>query len=554
MFRIPMIATTCAFLSLIGAVQAAEPDDLGGVAEKHEMIPMRDGVKLSAYIYTPAGTGPWPVLLEQRYANANDPATRQSFARLAQGGYVTVLANFRGSQKSEGVWRGYRHLAWGEQKDGYDLVEWLAAQPWSTGKIGTFGSSQAGFAQNFLAVTQPPHLVAQYMIDTGLSLYHEGYRIGGITRPERFKGLDKVAREPEHNRQLLAEWFQHPTYDGYWAAEDCTRYFDKMNVPCFTIGSWYDFMCVGSIDSYVGRQHRGGPGSMGTQSLLIGPWLHGRFKETNKSNDMVYPENAKFPMEAHMLKWFDHYLKGMENGVNKEPIVRYYVMGAVGEADAPGNEWRSAADWPIPSTSTPYYLQADKSLTSRMSESEGAIVTFLADPLNPAPIPTIAFPGAKDARDFEAHPEVRTFTTDILQAPVEWTGKVQAELYVSSDARDTDFIVRISDVYPDGRSILIMDYVRRARYRDGYEREVFMNPGEVYKVAFDVGWLSQVFNKGHRIRVTVASTGAPFYEPNPNTGEALTIDFPAHAVVARNSLHVNKRNASRILAPVVTSQ
>ena len=293
-------------ISLTAAsLAAADPVDLGGVTETHELIPMRDGVKLSAYVYTPPGNGPWPVLLEQRYANANDPNTKKSFARLAPGGYVTVLANFRGSQQSEGVWRGYRALAWGEQKDGYDLVEWLATQPWSTGKIGTFGSSQAGFAQNFLAVTQPPHLTAQYMIDTGLSLYHEGYRIGGITRPERFKSLDKVARVPEHNRELLAEWFRHPTYDSYWADEDCTRFYDKMNVPCFTVGSWYDFMCVGSVDSFVGRQHRGGPGSLGTQQLLIGPWLHGRFKETNKSNDMEYPENAKFAMDAHMLRWFD---------------------------------------------------------------------------------------------------------------------------------------------------------------------------------------------------------------------------------------------------------
>ena len=130
---------------------AADTIDLGGVIEKHEMIPMRDGVRLSAYIYTPPGDGPWPVLLEQRYANANDPGTQQAFARLAKtGGYVTVLANFRGSQKSEGVWRGYRSLGWGTRKDGYDLVEWLGTQPWSTGKVGTFGSSQAGFAQKFM--------------------------------------------------------------------------------------------------------------------------------------------------------------------------------------------------------------------------------------------------------------------------------------------------------------------------------------------------------------------------------------------------------------------
>ena len=200
---------------------------------------------------------------------------------------------------------------------------------------------------------------------------------------------------------------------------------------------------------------------------------------------------------------------------------------------------------------TAYYPHADGTLSQASSPSSDALVTWLADPLHPASIPTIAFPGAKDAREFEQQSEVRTFTSDLLTEPVEWTGKVQAELFVSSNAKDTDFFVRVSDVYPDGRSILIMDYVRRARYREGYDREVFLKPGEVTKVNFDVGWLSQVFNKGHRIRITVASTGAPFYEPNPNTGEPLTLEFPANAVVAKNNLHVNRQNASRIIAPVI---
>ena len=529
------------------------PVDLGGVLEKHVMIPMRDGVKLSAYLYFPAGDGPWPVILEQRYASGRDPGTRQGYAKLARGGYVTCLANFRGSQFSEGTWVGYRALGWGELKDGYDLVEWLGTQTWSTGAVGTIGSSQAGFAQNFLAVTQPPHLKAQYMIDTGLSLYHEGYRIGGTTRPERFKTMDKVCRVPEHNQALLKEWFVHPTYDDYWAEEDCTRFFDKMNVPCFTIGSWYDFMSVGSIDSYVGRQHRGGENSRGKQQLLIGPWLHGRLKEVNKTSEMLYPENAKWPLDAHAIRWFDHYLKGAPNGVEQEPTIRYYVMGAIGEPGAPGNEWRTAVDWPIKAKETPYYLHADKSLRTALPNSADASVTFLADPLHPNSIPGTGFPGAADAQKFEVQEQVRTFTTDVLAAPVEWTGKVKAELYVSSDAKDTEFIVRVSDVYPDGRSILIVDYVRRARYRDGWEKEVFMETGKIYKVAFDVGSLSQIFNKGHRIRVTVASTGAPFFEPNPNTGEPLGLEplTEKNTVVAKNTVYLNKEHASRVIAPVI---
>jgi predicted acyl esterase len=543
-------AVAVVFWALAPFTTAADPPvDPGPVTERHEMVPMRDGTRLSVYLYFPPGKGPWPALLEQRYANLTAPATRKGFAKLAAAGYVVAAQNFRGAHKSEGTWVGYRALGWGKQQDGYDTVEWLAKQPWCTGKVGSFGSSQGGFAQNFLAVTRPPALKAQYMIDTGLSLFHEGYRIGGVTRPERFKQMDAYCGNAADNRKLLKEWFAHPTYDDYWAAEDCTRHFDRMDVPCFSVGSWFDFMCRGAVESFAGRQHHGGPNSRGKQHLLIGPWVHGRFKNTNRTGELVFPENAKFDLDAHMIRWFDHYLKGIDNGVTKEPTVRYYTMGAVGKSGAPGNVWQTADDWPVKANPTAYHLRAGGGLSLAKPDA-AAPTSFAADPLHPATIPGTAFPGARDARDFEKQSEVRTFTTEALTEPVEWTGKVRAELWVSSSARDTDFIVRVCDVYPDGRSVLLIDAVRRARYREGFEKEVFLEPGKVYPVAFDVGWLSQVFNTGHRIRVTVASTGAPFYEPNPNTGEPLSLDPPAKTVVARNAVHHDRKHASRVIAPV----
>ena len=532
------------------AAEASKPPDLGTVTEKHLMIPMRDGKKLSAYAYFPKGDGPWPAIFQQRYADISSAGTRKATAKMAEAGYVVANVNFRGAGQSEGTWVGYRALGWGELQDGYDLCEWLAAQPWCNGKIGTYGGSQAGFAQNFLAITQPPHLTAQYMTDTGLSLYHEGYRIGGATRPERFKKMDTVCRDPQDNRRLLEEWFQHPAYDKYWVAEDCARHIDKMNVPCFTIGSWYDFMCVGSIKSFIGRQTRGGLKSRGQQQLLIGPWLHGGYPKSNQIGELVYPEDAGFDVYAHMTKWFDHYLKGIDNGVEREPPVRYYVMGAIDDPEAPGNEWRSATNFPPRTFNKYYFLHASGKLEALSPSAADSASTLVSDPLHPASIPTTAFPGARDARSFEQHPNVLTFTTKPLASPEEWTGVVTAELFVASTARDTDFIVRLSDVYPDGRSILIMDMIRRARYRDGFDHETPMQPGKIYKVAFDVGWLSQVFNKGHRIRVTVASTGAPFYEPNPQTGEALTLEFPPNALVATNTVYHNRNDSSRIIAPI----
>ncbi|MEO1997365.1 MAG: CocE/NonD family hydrolase [Planctomycetaceae bacterium] len=529
---------------------SADGIDLGRVTEQHIMIPMRDGVRLSAYIYQPPGRGPWPVVFEQRYASLRGKTTRQTAAKLASEKFIVALINFRGTHLSEGQWVGYRALQWGERQDGYDTCEWLAEQSWSTGKVGTFGSSQGGYAQNYLAVTRPPHLVCQYMTDTGLSLFQEGYRIGGTTRPQRFLGMDRVCRDPQDNRRLLAEWFRHPHYDAYWQAEDCTRHFDRMNVPCFTIGSWYDFMNQGSIASFQGRQHRGGPASRGQQHLLIGPWLHGRLNKSHRTGDLVYPQNAAWPVHDHMVRWFNHFLKDKNNGVERESTVRYYVMGAVGETGAPGNQWRNAKAFPPPSRPTRMFLQSGGGLSNAQPTDQDAQTDYVSDPLHPMQIPGRSFPGARDARSFEDQSDVRTFTTPPLTAPVEWTGRVQAELYVSSTAPDTDFIVRISDVYPDGRSILIVDYPWRARYRLGFDREALLQPGRVVKLAFPVGWMSQIFNTGHRIRVTIASTGAPLYEPNPQTGKPLTIDFPADAAKAVNTIHHNRRFASRIFAPL----
>ena len=538
-------------LTFSGIVTAQTNLNLGDVTERHEMIPMRDGVRLSAYLYFPEGDGPWPAVFEQRYAGLRADVTRQNAAKLANEGYVVALVNFRGTHLSEGTWVGYRALQWGKLQDGYDTCEWLADQDWCTSRIGTFGSSQGGYAQNYLAVTQPPHLTCQYMVDTGLSLYQEGYRIGGTTRPERFKGIDAVCRNPEDNRRLLAEWFEHPHFDRYWHAEDCTRHFDKMNVPCMTIGSWYDFMNQGSIASFQGREHQGGANSRGRQQLVIGPWLHGRRNKSNRVGDLEYPENASWPVHDHMVRWFNHHLKDDDNGAEGDETVRYYVMGAVDEADAPGNVWRTAEDFPPAAVSTALFLHDRGSLSVLPPQESKSSTSYTSDPRNPMEIPGRGFPGARDARPFEEQMEVRTFTTDPLTEPVEWTGRVRAELYVSSTARDTDFIVRISDVYPDGRSILIVDYPWRARYREGFDHEVLMEPGEIHELKFPVGWMSQVFNTGHRIRVTIASTGAPLYEPNPQTGNPLTIEFPDDAVTATNTIHHGSEHASRIIAPVL---
>ncbi len=551
----------CLIVSLaffyMGSVYGAEPD-LSGIDEKQIMIPMRDGVKLSAWVYSPKQVKtPLPVVFEQRYAGLRANGTRESAARLARAGYVVALINYRGTHDSEGIWVGYRAMQWGDKQDGYDVCEWLATQSWSDGKVGTFGSSQGGYAQNYLAVTQPPHLVCQYMIDTGLSLFHEGYRIGGTTRPGRFLAFGGKG-DSEENRALLDEWYQHPHYDDYWKDEDASLHFDKMNVPCFTIGSWFDFMNQGSVASFVGRQHKGGENSRGNQWLAIGPWLHGRTNKGSKVGELNFPERAAWPVEEHMIRWFDHWLKGKPEAADvvKAPPVRYFAMGAVGEGRAPGNLWRDLQDWPPTAQETSYFLKPEGALSAEIPTKEGGSTSFKSDPHNPMEIPGRSFPGARDARKFEEQSDVITFTTPPLEKPVEWTGRVFAKLYVQSTAPDTDVIVRVSDVYPDGRSILLVDYPWRMRYRDGFDHEVLMTPDKVHPVKFPVGWISQIFNKGHCIRVTISSTGAPLYEPNPQNGKPLTIEFPEDAQVATNTIMHSEKWPSQIIAPtgVVTEK
>jgi predicted acyl esterase len=532
------------------AVEPLQPV-VAGIVEEHVMLPMRDGVRLSCYLTRPAEGGPWPVLYQQRYSDVSSEGARRHAATLALHGYAVCVQNFRGAQKSDGPFDGYRSLGWGERQDGFDTVAWLAKQPWSNGKVGTYGGSQAGYAQNFLAVTQPPALVCQYMTDTGLSLFHEGYRIGGATRPARlYQGMGLVAKQ-KNGRQWVESMLAHPTYDDYWAAEDCTKHFDKMNVPCFTVGSWFDFMNTGSVQSFIGRQHHGGANSRGKQEIVIGPWLHGGSKAGGaKIGDLTIPENAGFDLTAHMLQWFDRHLKGIDVRAKADPAVRYYVMGAIGESGAPGNEWRAATDFPPPADHASYYLHADGKLETIAPADAASRTTYRSDPAHPAPMPGRAYTAARDGRAFESHPDVRSFTTAELTEPTEWTGLVRAELFVSSTAPDSDFIVRVSDVYPDGRSIMLVESIKRARYRDGYDREVPLPAGKPVPVTIDVGWLSQIFNRGHRIRVSVSSTGADFYEPNPQTGEPATFDPPAKVLIAENAVYHEAAYASRIVAPV----
>ena len=254
------------------------------------MVPMRDGTKLSTYLYFPPGKGPWPVLYEQRYADLRGAGTRKAFARLAAAGYVVAAQNFRGTHLSEGTWVGYRALGWGEQKDGYDTVEWLAEAAVVHGQ---------GRHVRRLAGRLRPELPRRHAAAAPRLPVHDRHRPEPVPRRLPHRRHDPAGALQADGRRLPRPRGQPPaaarsgsptrptTTTG--PTEDCTRHFDKMDVPCFTLGSWFDFMCVGSVESFIGRQHQGGPNSRGRQQLLIGPWLHGGTKETNKVGELTYP-------------------------------------------------------------------------------------------------------------------------------------------------------------------------------------------------------------------------------------------------------------------------
>jgi hypothetical protein len=249
------------------------------------------------------------------------------------------------------------------------------------------------------------------------------------------------------------------------------------------------------------------------------------------------------------VKWFNHYLKGEDNGVEKDPVVKYYVMGACGEPGAPGNVWREDKDFPPSATEVGWFLQPDGSINTTKASATSASTSYASDPSRPMSLPYTGFPGARDAQGFEAQSEVRTWTSAVLDKPMEVTGRIKAEVFVSSTVKDTDFVVRVTDVYPDGRSILLVDYPLRARYREGFDHQKLLVPGEVAKLSWDIGWVSIIFNTGHRVRVTIASTGAPFYEPNPQTGGPITNFIPEPGPAAINTIWHDAKNTSRVILP-----
>ncbi len=539
----------CLFLIFSGSFVAAS-DDL--TPNFTVMIPMRDGVELPTDVYLPpkAEVGSCPCVLMRSPAGRRAPPWL-GYAALAQLGYVVALQDTRSALDHEGKTLPYLSDGWGVHQDGYDAVEWLAKSAFTNGKVGTIGFSAVGITQLLMAPSAPPSLKCQYIGVAAGSLYHHGIFVGGQILKNQVEGwLGLYAKDPGMAGFVLNQ----PFYNDFWESLDTLRVADRVQVPAVHYGGWYDTFVQGTIDAFVSRQERGGPGAKGKQKLLIGPWTH-YWPVSSRLGDFDIPADGENPpVDVSLNRWLDHYLKEEDNGVDKTPSVMYYVMGPFDGSPSSGNCWRTADSWPVPAVETAFYLTADQKLVESKPNLQGKVFPYIYDPHNP--VPTIGGrnlfleAGPKDVQKIEKRDDVIVFTTEPFQDDIEITGRVTAKLYFSSDQRDTDVVLRLTDVYPDGRSILIADSIYRTGYTDclncGEEKPSL---DQVLEVDLDLWSTSLVFAKGHSMRISVTSSNYPRFEKNPNVG--IIGSHSGNFAIAKNNVHVGGENLSHITIPVV---
>ncbi len=537
-------STFVPFVAIVAFVTLASPTLCQ--TKQTLMVPMSDGVELATDIYLPAGTGPFPVLMARTPYDKNGMA--ESGADANKRGYAAVFQDTRGRFASKGENLPFIGDHWGKYKDGYDTSAWVLKQPWCNGKIATFGGSALGITQLGLAGSGAPGVLAQTIHVGAPNLYLDCMFPGGVFKQAM---IEDWVRVTNHSPDALKLYVVHSAYDSFWRDFDLSTRWEKFNTVAVHVGGWYDIFAQGTIDSFVGAQTRGGPNARGKQKLVMGPWTHGIFQE--KAGELTFP-NAKTPPGGVTDMWRlnDHVLKGEANGFDALPAVTYYVMGDTSMPGAPGNVWRSANRWP-PHTNPPkkLYLWPDKTLSAINPGASQPPLSWTADPANPVPTaggPQLTLPpGPVNQAAVELRPDVLVFTSHAAKEPNEITGRVRARLWVSSDAPDTDVFVKLCDVYPDGRSFNVCEGQLRLRFREGFDREKLLKPGEVVPIDVDMWSTSLILNTGHKLRVQVTSSSARGFDVNPNTGKPFR---SSDKRIAKNVLYMDSKHPSHVLLPV----
>jgi uncharacterized protein len=514
------------------------------------MLAMRDGVKLATTVYLPDGEGPWPAIVTR--TPYNKAGYGQRAARYTAAGYAFVAQDCRGRFKSEGSYEPYQT----DMEDGYDTIEWAATQPWCNGKVGISGRSAMGIAANLAAAADPPHLVCAYVVTASESLFDESYFIGGVFR-EHFRGnfmrLQGVESQiPAMKARVLM--------DEQWKRTDFIHHRDKVRIPMFQVGGWFDMFAKGTINTFVYLQNQGRPGARGKQKLWMGPWGHSAL-----NGDLAFPgERGLDDGFADEMRWFDAWLKGLNNGIKEEPAVTYYHMAAARQGSLSAkNELRTAANWPPPSRATNFYLAAGGGLSLRPPVKAGGETIYKHDPANP--VPTVGganynnnrqYPitvGPVDQRSISGRGDYLRFQSPPLGEDLSIQGQVLVKLWAATDAPDTDFMVKLVDVYPDGYEALILDSAIRARYRKGRRPQdvALMKANRAEPMTIDLWSTSLTFEKGHRIAVHISSSNYPRFEVNPNTGEAAGKTTLAPRLATNRILH-DKGQATALILPVTS--
>jgi len=517
----------------------------GCITPKEYMVEMRDGIHLATDVYLPirSNTPHGAVLIRTPY----DKDKLMPFLGMAWAlkGWPTIIQDMRGRFSSEGNDTVFRNA----HVDGPDTLFWIANQSWSNGKIATWGPSALGINQYFMAGANPPNLACQYIQVATPNLYKHGIFQGGELR----KNMIEQWLKSQGSDYLLEEIIEHENYSlDFWTNVSLEDNWQEVNVPAIHIGGWYDIFQQGTIEGYLGYQHLGGSGAQGKSKLIIGPWTHGGGRV---QGELTYPENAIDTFSMDMFwEMVNQYTMEGPTDYDQRPNVTYYVMGDVDDMDAPGNEWRYAEDWLLPYIEREWYFHADGTMdTSSIDDSP---LSYYYDPTNPVETlggQNLKLPaGPYDQRPIEDRDDVLVFTSATLEEPYEATGPIKARLCVSSDCYDTDFTVKLTDVYPDGRSMLITDGILRLRNRNGTDHWELATPGEIYEIEVDLWSTSYIWNTGHRIRVAISSSNFPRFLNNPNTADGIYQNETYN--IAFNTLYLDTNHPSCILLPEISSK
>lgn len=535
-----------AVIGIVISILASHP--LMAFVKDVVMVPMTDGVTLATDVYLPTfGAEPYPTILIRTPYGKHKAMTDAIALFLTDiKKYALVIQDTRGRFESEGADSMFFNDGWGRNRDGYDTVEWVAAQTWANGKVGMWGASALGITQYMAAGTSPPHLTCCLVMVAASNLYEDAIFYGGAYRRSLVDGW----LEDNGSEHLIPYFSDHPNYESFYDAVNLSTRWDSVNVPILHVGGWHDIFIQGTLNAFQNIQERGGPGAAGSQQLLVGPWIH---YFTPASGEIMFPGSNIGDLILLNLDWYDYWLKGIENSVKNRPTVKYYMMGDADNSESPGNRWIETDSWPPLSVSTSYYLHDNGTLSTTAPQNSDPPAMFEYDPNNP--VPTIGGrnlnidAGSYDQSSVESRDDVLVYSTDPLTEPLTIAGRVEVVLYAASNAVDTDFTAKLCDVYPDGRSMLVADGILQARHRNSIHTEEFLTPGELVEIRIDLWSTAIVFEPGHRIRLSISSSNFPRFEANPNTGEP----FRKHTstFIAQQTVYQDGDHSSALILPVV---